>query len=143
MTGLSRGGGAQPQQVWGVIDAFVQTCGPQVRFDRRAVGESAYEVAVITPVTTGAATVEVLVSEVEVIVCIGVGGRYELGVDAEDARILAALLAAVAAGGYLEDVGGAVRFQATLADGSTMGGSSWDLFGPLRWRRRRAAYERY
>lgn len=132
------------QQVWDVIEGFVNACGSQVRFRRDRLGASAYEAASIVPVTTGAAFVQVIVGEEEVIVSIGAGGRYELGSEAEDECILAALLQAVAAGGYVEDVGRGVRYQTTLADGSIMIGTQPALFWPPRWRRRRRlTYEPY
>lgn len=131
------------QQVWDVIEGFVNVCGSQVRFRRDRLGQSAYEAASIAPVATGAAFVQVVVGEGEVIVSIGAGGRYELGFDAEDVRILAALLQGVAAGGYVEDVGRGVRHQTTLADGSIMIGTQLALSWPPRWRRRRLTYEPY
>lgn len=132
------------QQVWEVIEGFANARGSQVRFDRARLGSSGYEVASIIPLAAGAASLQVLVSAQEAIVCVGVGGRYELGVGADDAGIVAALLEGVAAGGYVEDVGWGVGYRTTLADGEVMSGSQHDLFRPAHWgRHRRLTYQPY
>lgn len=98
----------------------------------------------IDPVAEGAAAVEVLISDDDVLVSIGIGGRYELDIDDEDLPVLAAQLEAVAAGRYVEDIRvGASRYETTLADGRTMKGSEQDLLWSLRWGRQHLTYQAY
>jgi len=132
------------QRAWAVINDFVAAVGPRARLSRRMLGESTSELARVDPVTKGAAAVEVLISDDDVLIRIGAGGRYELELDDEDLAVLAALLEAVAAGRYAEDVRiGASRYVTTLADGRTMQGSDHDALWSLRWGRRHLTYRPY
>lgn len=132
------------QRAWTVVNDFVAAQGARVRLSQRMLEESTSELARIDPVTEGAAPVEVLISDDDVLVSIGAGGRYELELDDEDMAVLAALLEAVAAGRYVEDVrAGASRYVTTLADGRTMQGSDHDVLWSLRWGRRHLTYQPY
>lgn len=132
------------QRAWAVINDFVATQGPHVRLSRTRLEQSRFELATIDPVTAGAAGVDVLISDDDLLVSVGAGGRYELDIDDQDLPTLAALLEAIAAGRYVEDIRvGASRYETTLADGHTMKGSEQDLLWSLRWGRRHLTYRPY
>jgi hypothetical protein len=109
---------AAKAEVWDVISRFRDEFANVAEVEERELTDRLHSVR-FHPKNTEAAPVWLSISEGEVIVEIGKGGRFELGTDEPDRRLLDELLRSAAAGRIEEETRRfSVRTRVRLSDGT-------------------------